>query len=190
MKSLEIIGFKRANLGKASSRDMRREAMVPCVLYGNKMENLFFSVPMILFRELVYTANVYQVDLNIEGTHYKAILQDVQFHPVNELILHADFLLLQEDKAIKMDIPVKITGASVGVQQGGKLLVKVKTLPVKALPKDMPDYITVDVTKLEVGKSIRVEDLTTTNYEIATAGNVTIATVAVTRALKQAASGK
>jgi large subunit ribosomal protein L25 len=190
MKTLEIIGFKRANLGKAVAKEMRREAMVPCVLYGGKSEQVFFSVPMILFKNLVYTSKVHQVELNIEGTIYQTILQDIQFHPVNEIILHADFLILDDNKEVKMDIPVKITGTSPGVQQGGKLLTKVKTLKVTALPKNMPDFIEVNISKLELNKSIKVGDLTATNYKIVNSPLVTIATVAMTRALKSAAGGK
>src|SRR5688572_33079625 len=106
MKSLEIIGFKRANLGKSESKRLREESMVPCVLYGGE-EQVHFYAPMILFRDLVYSPEVYEVDLNIEGTHYKAVMQAIQFHPVNEMLLHVDFLLMNDNKEIKMDIPVK-----------------------------------------------------------------------------------
>jgi large subunit ribosomal protein L25 len=184
MKSLEIIGFKRANLGKAASKQMRREAVVPCVLYGAKAEQVFFSVPMIMFKNLVYTDKVHQVELNIEGKIYQAILQDIQFHPVNEVIMHADFLLLEEDKAVKMEIPVKIIGTSVGVQKGGKLLTKIKRLKVSALPKDMPDFIEVNISALEIGASIKVGNLQVKDFTILNSPLVTIATVVTTRALK------
>ncbi len=191
MKSLEIIGFKRANLGKASSKQMRKDAVVPCVLYGGKSEQVFFSVPMIMFKNLVYTDKVHQVELNIEGTIYQAILQDIQFHPVNEVILHADFLLLDETKPVKMEIPIKITGASVGVQKGGKLLTKVKRLKVSAFPKDMPDFIEVNISTLDIGNSIKVSNLETKNYTITNSPLVTIATIVTTRALKtNAPAGK
>jgi large subunit ribosomal protein L25 len=187
MKTLEIIGFKRANLGKSVAKQMRREANVPCVLYGGKSEQIFFTVPMILFKNLVYTSKVHQVALNIEGTVYQAILQDIQFHPVNEIILHADFLLLDESKEVKMDIPVKLVGTSPGVQQGGKLMAKVKTLKVTAFPKNMPDFIEVNISKLDLNKSIKVGDLAVQNYKIVNSPLVTIASVVMTRALKSAA---
>jgi large subunit ribosomal protein L25 len=191
MKNLEIIGFKRANLGKAASKQMRREAVVPCVLYGGKSEQVFFSVPMIMFKNLVYTDKVHQVSLNIEGKIFQAVLQDIQFHPVNEIILHADFLLLDENTPVKMEIPVKIVGASIGVQKGGKLLVKVKRLKVSALPKDMPDSIEVNVSSLDIGKSIKVGDLSSQKYTITNSPLVTIASIVTTRALKtNAPAGK
>jgi large subunit ribosomal protein L25 len=191
MKNLEIIGFKRANLGKAASKQMRREAVVPCVLYGGKSEQVFFSVPMIMFKNLVYTDKVHQVSLNIEGKIFQAVLQDIQFHPVNEIILHADFLLLDDNTPVKMEIPVKIVGASIGVQKGGKLLVKVKRLKVSALPKDMPDSIEVNVSSLDIGKSVKVGDLQSQKYTITNSPLVTIASIVTTRALKtNAPAGK
>src|SRR5687767_3491096 len=125
MKTQEIIGFKRANLGKSTVKALREESQVPCVLYGGK-EQIHFSVPMILFRDLVYTPEAHIAELNIEGTVYRAILQDIQFHPVNEIILHADFLLLNEDKPVKIDIPIKLIGNAPGVQKGGKLNTKLR----------------------------------------------------------------
>jgi large subunit ribosomal protein L25 len=191
MKNLEIIGFKRANLGKAASKQMRREAVVPCVLYGGKSEQVFFSVPMIMFKNLVYTDKVHQVSLNIEGKIFQAVLQDIQFHPVNEIILHADFLLLDDNTPVKMEIPVKIVGASIGVQKGGKLLVKVKRLKVSALPKDMPDSIEVNISSLDIGKSVKVGDLQSQKYTITNSPLVTIASIVTTRALKtNAPAGK
>ena len=138
MKTQEIIGFKRANLGKAMVKELRAQSQVPCVLYGGQ-EQIHFSVPMILFRDLVYTPEAHIVDLNVEGDHYRCILQDAQFHPVNELILHADFLLLQEDKEVKIDVPVKFVGNAPGVQKGGKLTTKLRKIKIKSLPKHLPD---------------------------------------------------
>lgn len=183
MKKLEIIGYKRANLGKVESRKLREDGNVPCVLYGGKDQVTFFS-PMILFRDLVYTPNAHMVDLNIEGTVYKSILQDIQFHPVNEVILHADFLLLDESKEVKMEIPVKLTGNAPGVQKGGKLFTKVNKLVVKALPKNMPDSIEVDISGLDLGKTVKVENIKAENFAILNNPNVSIATVTIPRALK------
>ena len=114
MKTVEIIGYKRANLGKAHSQKLRDEGLVPCVLYGGDEQVHFYS-PMILLRELVYTNEAHFVHLNVEGEEYQAILQEVQFHPVSEVILHADFLRIAEDRKIKMNIPIRLIGQAPGV---------------------------------------------------------------------------
>ena len=186
MKSLEIIGFKRANLGKRESKQLRLDANVPCVLYGGE-EQVHFFAAMFLFRDLVYTPNAYKVDLTVEGKKYSCILQDIQFHPVNDMILHADFLLLKEDKEVKMDIPVKITGTSPGVIKGGKLISKLKKVKVKALPKNLPDFVEADISALEIGKSLRVSDLQTGNYTFLNNKALPVVSVETTRALRGAA---
>ena len=155
MKNVEIIGYKRANLGKSESKKLRDEGNVPCVLYGGD-EQVHFFAPTILFRELIYTNEAHFVHLNIEGAEFRGILQDIQFHPVSEIILHADFLQLFVGKLVKMDIPVRLTGASPGVVAGGTLVLKRRTLRVKALPKDMPDHIDVDISTLDFHKAIKV----------------------------------
>jgi len=184
MKSIEIIGFQRANLGKAEAKQLRSESYVPCVLYGGGNQ-VHFQAPMILFRDLVYSPEVATVDLNIEGTTYKAILQDIQFHPVSEMILHADFLELRDDKEVKMDVPVRFVGVSPGVLAGGKLVTKLRKLKVKALPANLPDYIDVDISDLELGRSVKVSKIQATNYSILTNSSSPVATVAIPRALKQ-----
>ena len=134
MKTVEIIGYKRANLGKAEAKRLRAEGNVPCVIYGGE-EQVHFSAPMILFRELVYTDEAHFVHLNVEGKEYQAILQDIQFHPVSEVILHADFLQIFEGKHVKMNIPVHFEGVSPGVTKGGTLIKKRRHLSILALPK-------------------------------------------------------
>lgn len=185
MKTLEIIGFKRANLGKTESKRLREEANVPCVLYGGK-DQIHFHTPMFLFRDLVYTPNVNKVKLTVDGSSYECILQDIQFHPVNEMILHADFLLLQDNKPVKMDVPVTFVGQAPGVLKGGKLIQKLKKLTIKALPKDLPDFIEVDVANLELNKSIKVGDVKTNKFTILNAKSNPICSVEVPRALKTA----
>ncbi len=180
MRTIEIIGYKRANLGKADAKKLRVDGNVPCVLYGGG-EQIHFSVPMILFRELVYTPNSAFIKLNIEGDEYDAILQDVQFHPVNELILHADFLELQEGRLIKMDIPFHFTGEAPGLLQGGKLMVKLRKVTIKALPKDMPEFIDMDVSGLDLGDSIKIKDIEVKDFAILNNPRITIATVSVPR---------
>ncbi len=189
MKTVEIIGYKRANLGKAASKAIRSEGNVPCVLYGGK-EHLHFYSPMYLFNEVVYKPEVAFVKLNIEGEERRAILQDIQFHPVNEIILHADFLELFDDKAIKLEIPVRFKGNSPGIQKGGKLMQKLRKVTVKALPNDMPEYIEVDISTLELGKSVKVGSLVAQNYEILNSPLVSIATVEIPRSLRGAAQGE
>ncbi|MCL4153037.1 UNVERIFIED_CONTAM: hypothetical protein GTU68_062290 [Idotea baltica] len=185
MRTVEIIGYKRANLGKAEAKRLRSESQVPCVLYGGK-EQIHFSSPMILFRDVVYTPEAAFVKLNIEGKEYSAILQDIQFHPVSEVILHADFLALSDDKYIKMDIPVKFTGTSPGIIQGGKLLIKLRHVRIKALPANMPETITMDVSGLKLGKSMKVASIKTEEFEILNNPRVTLASVQIPRALKGA----
>ncbi|WP_425391215.1 50S ribosomal protein L25/general stress protein Ctc [Ekhidna sp.] len=185
MKTVEIIGYKRANLGKTEAKRLREEGMVPCVVYGGDHQ-IHFYAPMILFRDLVYTDEAHFALLTIEGEPepFEAIIQDVQFHPVSEIIMHADFLQLFRGTPIKMNIPVHPVGTAPGIQQGGKLIRKVKYLQIKALPKNMPEYIEVDVSKLGLGKSIKVGELEVGDYEILNSPLVTLAGIEVPRALK------
>ena len=183
MKTLEIIGYKRANLGKSESKKLREEGNVPCVIYGGK-EQMHFYAPMILFRSLVYSPEIYFVDLNIEGKITRCILQDIQFHPVSEMILHADFLELHEDKPIKMHVPVNFFGDSPGIRQGGKLMVNTRTLDIQALPKDMPESIDLDISEIELGQTIKVKEVEVDNFEILNSPQVSIAYVSIPRAAK------
>ncbi|MEK6481084.1 50S ribosomal protein L25/general stress protein Ctc [Catalinimonas sp. 4WD22] len=183
MKTVEIIGYKRANLGKKEAKRLRAEGNVPCVVYGSG-EQIHFYAPMILFRPLVYTPEAHMVDLNIEGEHKRCILQDIQFHPVNEVILHADFLELQEKKPVKMEIPLHLIGNAPGVGKGGTLMFKRRSLRLKALPKNMPEHINVDVSGLDFGKSIKVKDVKAEDFEILDNPAVSIAVIEVPRALR------
>ena len=188
MKTLDLIGYHREVGGKKSElTKLRTEGSVPCVLYGGE-ENVHFHTPEILFRELVYTPNVSFVNMDIEGTEYKCILQDVQFHAVSEQILHADFLLLSDDKEVKMDIPVKFVGNAPGVQQGGKLVTKLRKVSVSALPANMPEFIEVSIDGLELGRSIKIGQLEPKDYTILNHPMVTIGTISIPRALKSAQS--
>jgi len=186
MKTVEIIGYRRANLGKAESQRLREEGSVPCVLYGSG-EQLHFSAPMILFRDIVYTNEAHFVHLNVEGEECQAILQEVQFHPVSEVILHADFLRVTEDKKIKMSIPTRLVGQAKGVQKGGTLVRKKASLTVYGFPKDMPDHIDVDVTELDYHHAIKVSDVKLTGMQFLDPAQSSIAVVEVPRAAKMAA---
>ncbi len=183
MKSLEIIGYKRANLGKSESKKLREEGNVPCVIYGGK-EQVHFYAPMILFRPLVYSPEIYFVELNIEGKVYNCILQDIQFHPVSEMILHVDFMELHDDKPIKMQVPVKFFGDSPGIRAGGKLMINTRTLLVRALPIDMPESIDLDISEITLGMTIKVKEVEVDNFEIINSPQVSIASVSIPRAAK------
>lgn len=186
MKTVEIIGYKRANLGKVDSQRLRDEGQVPCVLYGGN-EQIHFYSPMILFRDLVYTNEAHFVHLNIEGEESQAILQEVQFHPVSEVLLHADFLKISEDRKIKMSIPVRLVGQAPGVSKGGTLIRKRAALKVYGFPKDMPDHIDIDVSSLDFHHAIKVGDLNISGLEFLDPKPSTIAAVEVPRAAKMAA---
>jgi large subunit ribosomal protein L25 len=186
MKTIEIIGYRRANLGKADSKRIRENGDVPCVLYGGENQ-IHFRSPMILFRDLVYTNEAHFVHLNIEGEECKAILQEVQFHPVSEILLHADFLRISDDRKIKMDIPVSLVGVAPGVAKGGSLVRKRASLKVFGFPKDMPDHIDVDVSNLDFHHAVKVGDMQLPGLEFLDPKAAAIASVEVNRAAKLAA---
>lgn len=186
MKTVEIIGYRRANLGKTGSQKLRDEGLVPCVLYGGD-EQVHFQSPMILFRDLVYTNEAHFVHVNIEGAESKAILQEVQFHPVSEIILHADFLKITDDKKVKMSIPVRLVGQAPGVAKGGALVRKRAALKVYGFPKDMPDHIDVDVSSLDFHHAIKVGDMKLAGLDFLDPKQATIAAVEIPRAAKLAA---
>lgn len=185
MKTIEIIGYRRANLGKNASQKIREEGNVPCVLYGGDEQVHFYS-PVILFRDLIYTNEAHFVHLNIEGEECQAIMQEVQFHPVSELILHVDFLKISEDRKIKMDIPTRLVGQAPGVSKGGALVRKRASLKVFAFPKHMPDHIDVDCSELDFHHSVKVEDLKFENLEFVDPKKASIAVVEVPRSAKLA----
>jgi large subunit ribosomal protein L25 len=183
MKTVEIIGYRRANLGKSGSQKLRDEGLVPCVLYGGD-EQIHFYSPMILFREVVYTNEAHFVHLNIEGEESQAILQEVQFHPVSEIILHADFLRISEDRKVKMNIPIRLVGEAPGVSKGGALVRKRAALKVYGFPKDMPDHIDVDVSALDFHHAVKVGDMKMDKLDFLDPKHASIAVVEVPRAAK------
>ena len=185
MKTVEIIGYRRANLGKNDAQKVREEGHVPCVLYGGDSQVHFYA-PVILFRDLVYTNEAHFVHLNIEGEECQAIMQEVQFHPVSEIILHVDFLRISEDRKIKMQIPTRLVGQAPGVSKGGLLVRKRAALKVYALPKDMPDHIDIDCSELDFHHAIKVGDIKITNLEFLDPKAAAIAAVEVPRAAKLA----
>ncbi len=185
MKTIEIIGYRRANLGKTDAQKVREEGNVPCVLYGGN-DQVHFYAPVILFRDLIYTNEAHFVHLNIEGEECQAIMQEVQFHPVSEIILHVDFLRISEDRKIKMDIPTRLVGQAPGVAKGGALVRKRASLKVFAFAKDMPDHVDVDCSELDFHHSVKVGDVKVANLEFLDPKQASIAVVEVPRAAKLA----
>src|SRR5690606_38850964 len=151
MKSIAISGSLRENVGKRDAKELRYEGKVPAVLYGGEKQ-YHFAVSAADLKSLVYTPDVHFVDLDLDGQKFQAIVQEMQFHPLNDLIRHIDFLELNEKKEVTMQIPINLTGTSPGVRSGGKLVQKLRKLRVKALPVNMPQSIEVSLASLEVGK--------------------------------------
>ncbi len=180
MKSFELKGTKREILTKQGTKQLRDAGMVPCVIYGGG-ENIHFSAPVLDFRHLVYSPDAHTVKINVDGNIHEAIIQETQFHPVSDKLLHIDFLAIHTDKDVTMDIPVKITGTAEGQKQGGKLLTKVRKLRIKSLPAYLPDAIEVDVTPLGIGQSVRVGDLKVKGVQFLDSANNIIVGVRTTR---------
>jgi len=185
MKSIAISGSPRENVGKRDAKELRYQALVPAVLYGGPTQT-HFAVSAADLKAVVYTPVVHFIDLDIAGTKSRAIIKDLQFHPLTEQIIHVDFLLLDDKKPITIEIPVKLTGTSPGVKTGGKLVQKLRKLRIKALPKDHLDAIEVSISELEVGKSVKVGELKLDKLTITNAKEDTIVSVTTSRALRQA----
>lgn len=187
MKTILLKGESRGDVGTSSAKVLRNAGKVPCVLYG-KETNIHFALYEADFKNLIYTPNVYKVKLVIDNNESDAVLQDMQFHPVSETILHADFMAVDVNRAVIMDIPVKVVGNSPGVRAGGKLVKKINKLRVRGFVADLPDYINVSIDKLEIGQSAKVKDLAPEKFEILDAKENAILTIKTTRALMQAAT--
>jgi large subunit ribosomal protein L25 len=183
MKTVVIKGQKRETVGKKEAKKLRAQEIIPAVLYGGE-ETIHFAIPFKELRSLIYTPNVYLIDLDIDGEIYPAIMQDIQWHPVEEMVLHVDFFKIVADKPIKVEVPVTVSGLAKGIQQGGKLQINLRRLKVKALAKNLPDAINIDVTELEVGNSVKVGEIEAGELELLdTKSNVVVA-VNVTRLAK------
>jgi len=194
MKSLSISGSARTEVGKKSTTALRNQGHVPCCLYGEARDekgapvSKAFSVTVESLRKLVYTPDIHVVDLTIDGVTVKAIMKDIQFHPVKDTILHVDFYEVTETKPIIMAVPVKLEGLADGVRAGGKLVQLQRTLKVKAVYSLIPEKLFIDVTSLGLGKSIKVGDLSFENLELATVKEALVCAVKTTRASQQAAA--
>lgn len=186
MKSITIKGSERESVGKAATRTARNAGMVPCVLYGGD-QPVHFTAEDLAFKGLVYTPNVHTVVIDLGGKTYNAILQDIQFHPVNDKILHIDFYELKDDKEITMDVPVKITGTSPGVLGGGVLRLNQRKLKVRALPANLPDFVEANISELEMGNKLYVTKVETNNFKILNPDNTVVVQVRISRAAMKAA---
>jgi len=184
MKTITIEGQLRTELGKQATRLLRSEDKVPGVIYGGAKE-VNFSAPATSFKTLVYTSEFQLAEIKVDGQAYRCILKDLQFDKVTDELIHMDFLELVEDKKVVATIPIKFTGAAKGVKDGGKLITKMKVLKIKTLPKYLKENIEVDLTNLELNGNVRVEDVKENNYEILNSPRIPIASIVLTRQLKQ-----
>ena len=182
MKSITIKGSERESVGKKATKALRNAGKVPCVVYGGE-KPLHFSADELSFRDLVYTPNAHTVVVELEnGQKVDAVMQDIQFHPVTDKILHIDFYQLFADKEVTMDIPVRLQGNSPGVRNGGRLLFRKRKLAIRALPDKLPDFFDVDISKLKIGQNISVETLLNDDFSILHPDNTVVVQVKTARA--------
>ena len=180
MKSITIQGPKRESVGKKSTKALRDAELVPCVVYGGA-ETLNFSAEERAFKGLVYTPEAHTVSIEVDGQTIPAVLQDIQFHPITDKILHADFYQLADDKPVVMEVPVRITGRAKGVVSGGAMRQTYRKLKIKALPANLPDEIVVDVTPLKIGNKLYVGDIKTSNFTFMHPDNAVVVAVKMSR---------
>ena len=180
MKSITIKGSKRESVGKVSTKALRNAGKVPCVIYGGD-QPVHFSAEEKAFKNLVYTPNVYTAAIELDGQTFAAILQDIQFHPVTDKILHVDFYQLHDDKAVTMNIPVKLKGTSPGVLNGGSLRFTNRKLRVKAVPANLPDFIEADISKLKIGSKLYITELFNDDYTFMHPDNTVVVQVRTSR---------
>ncbi len=194
MKHIAINGSKRTDVGKKATKEVRRNGNVPCVIYGEKKdangqpEAIHFEVSEKQIQSVIYSPNIYLVEISIDGVEHKAILKEIQFHPVKDTVLHVDFLEVTPEKPIVMAVPIAPQGLAEGVRAGGKLISMVRKLKVKALYDSIPEKLNIDVTTLGLGKSIKVGELSFEGLELVTPKEVVVCTVKMTRAAMGAAA--
>lgn len=189
MKKIELKGSKRQEIGKKVTKALRLEGKVPGVLYGGK-EVKHFVIDEKLLKPLIYTPNVYIISLSIDGEKQEAILQDIQYHPVSDRILHIDFLQISDDSPIIIEIPVVLSGLAEGVKAGGRLSLEQRKLRVKALPANLPDTLNIKVDHLKLGDTVKVGSLSFDNLTLLNAKNSVVAAVKLTRAARAAQTGE
>jgi large subunit ribosomal protein L25 len=187
MKTFKVKGTVRQAVGKKNSKQLRAQDLVPCVLYGGE-KVIHFQAHENDFRKVIYTPQVFQIDLDIDGENYEAFIHDLQFHPVTDKLIHIDFLQIRENVPVRLEVPVKLEGYAKGIQQGGRLKANLRTLKVKGLSKNIPDEIKINVSNLNLGDSIRVGDIKVEGIEILNTKSVPVAAVVVTRAARAAST--
>ena len=194
MKEINVTGQKRTDLGKKASKLARKEGLIPCNIYGEKKDEngapvaMSFVCPMSELRKVVYTPHIYVVNLNIDGEEHKAVMKELQFHPVTDALLHVDFYEVNEDKPITIGIPVKLNGLAQGVRDGGRINLSIRKINVTAPYKAIPEHLDIDVTNLQLGKSIKVGELSFEGLTLATPAEVVVCSVKATRASRSAAA--
>ncbi len=186
MKSISIKGQERESVGKVATKTARNAGLVPCVVYGGE-QPVHFTAEEKAFKSLVYTPNVHTVAIDLGGKKVDAILQDIQFDPVSDKILHIDFYQLNPEKEITMEVPVKVIGNSKGVMAGGVLRLNQRKLKVRALPANLPDFVEADITELEMGNKLYVTKIPTDNFKLLHPDNTVVAQVRISRAAMKAA---
>jgi large subunit ribosomal protein L25 len=185
MKTFELKGTIRKDTGKKYSRRLRMEEKVPCVMYGGK-ENIHFFMPELSFKDIVYTPNVYLLKIDIEGNNHDAVIRELQFHPVTDKIIHADFKEYYPDQPVIINLPVKIVGESIGLKAGGKLRIRRRIIKARGLVKDFPEYIEIDITDLDIGHTIRIEDLKIEGLEFLDSSGSMIVSIVSARVISKA----
>ena len=193
MKEINVTGQKRTDLGKKSSKTLRKEGLVPCNLYGQatadgKPVAMSFAFPMTELRKVVYTPHIYVINLVIDGESHTAIMKELQFHPVTDALLHVDFLEVNDQKPITIGIPVKLVGLAQGVRDGGRMNLSIRKINVTAPYQQIPEHLDVDVTALKIGKSIKVGELSYEGLELTTGKDVIVCSIKMTRAAMSAAA--
>ena len=181
MKSVSLNGIARVNLGKKFSKDLRKNGNIPCVIYSKGKEALHITVKNNELRKIIYNPSVFVLNIKVDEKEYNTIIRDAQFHPVSDKILHVDFLQLSENELVSLNIPVELTGNSIGVRNGGQLNLVMRKLLIKSLPKNLPDTIEIDITKLRIGQSIRIEDVKNENYDFIQPESAVIVSVKTAR---------
>ena len=187
MQTIQIKGVKREQFGKKGAKDIRRENLIPCVIYGNGGETIHFSVEAAEAKKILYTPKTYIVVLDIDGTEVKGVMRETQFHPVKDNVLHIDFLEVNDKKPVVIEVPVKLEGHAAGVKAGGKLSLSMKRLKVKAVYTEVPEQLVINVDDLGLGKSLQVGDLHFEGLELVNAKNAVVCAVQLTRAARGAA---
>ena len=182
MKSVKLSGSLRTNVGKVDAKAIRLKGLVPCVIYGGT-EQIHFQADERAFKPVIFTPNAHIVEIDLDGKVYKTVLQEAQYHKVTDKLIHADFLQIVEGKPVTANIPVVLTGQSEGVKKGGKLVLKMRKLKVRGIAADLPDSIEVSISKLDIGNSVSVGDITIEGATLLNAKNVSVVSVTTTRAV-------